>query len=422
MAAPSRSSTTVDCCARSCAASIWRTGTFLADTQDKKLYVWLPGGDDPQDVEMEASVRSRWLSAGPDAGHVHLPGSPSATPPTTPSAAPSPCKAPTAPAAPSAGWSRTAPSSGPTARHSFSGLGHIVRRCTFRDNGQLGFGASYCHDTRIEQCLIERNNTKGYSTGWEAGGLKVALSRGFAFDGCRVVDNHGSGIWYDIGNEEAEVQGCTIVGNDEAGIFYEISYGLHAHDNLIVGNGLRGESVGGAWGLGGITLSSSEGCVVEHNTLVGNRDGIALRKQHRTTPRIDQEQGAAEVAIRNRDHVLRSNVVAYSQQDNVAFWMDTTFFGPHPGGGDADEPPSEDPRTLDIRLEDNLLFALPGRPNYLYGVPWRPRSETFDTPEAFAAGTGIADTSRVGDPRFADVLAGDYRLRPDSPARGSAPG
>ena len=97
--------------------------------------------------------------------------------------------------------------------------------------------------------------------------------------------------------------------------------------------------------------------------------------------------------------------------------MDTTFFGPHPGGGDADEPPSEDPRTLDIRLEDNLLFALPGRPNYLYGVPWRPRSETFDTPEAFAAGTGVIDTSRVGDPRFADVMAGDYRLRPDSPAR-----
>ncbi len=393
-------------------------GTFLADTQEQRLYVWLPGGDDPQGVEMEASVRSRWLSAGPDAGHVHLRGITFRHAANHAQRGAFALQGPDRASGP-LGWvvedCTFERANGPGA--SFSGFGHIVRRCIFRDNGQLGFGASYCHDTRIEECLIERNNTKGYSTGWEAGGLKVALSRGFAFDGCRVVDNHGSGIWYDIGNEEAEVQGCTIVGNDEAGIFYEISYGLHAHDNLIVGNGLRGESVGGAWGLGGITLSSSEGCVVEHNTLVGNRDGIALREQHRTTPRIDQEQGAAEVAIRNRDHVIRSNVVAYSQQDNVAFWMDTTFFGPHPGGGDADEPPSEDPRTLDIRLEDNLLFALPGRPNYLYGVPWRPRSETFDTPEAFAAGTGIADTSRVGDPRFADVMAGDYRLRPDSPAR-----
>ena len=155
-------------------------GTFLADTREKRLHVWLPGGDDPQGVEMEASVRTRWLSAGADAGHVrvrrdHLP----------PRRQPRPARR----LRPARSRPRQRPErlggrglhlrAGQRPRRSFSGFGHIVRRCTFRDNGQLGFGASYCHDTRIEQCLIERNNTKGYSTGWEAGGLKVALSRRF---------------------------------------------------------------------------------------------------------------------------------------------------------------------------------------------------------------------------------------------------
>ncbi len=242
----------------------------------------------------------------------------------------------------------------------------------------------------------------------------MTLSRGFVFDRCRVLDNRGCGIWYDIGNEQAEVKNCLIADNDEAGLFYEISYGLHVHDNLVVHNANLGETLGGAWGMGGITLSSSEGCVIENNTLIGNRDGIAFREQERTTPRIANPE--KEVRILNSNHLLRNNIVAYSQAYNIALWMDTNFFGPHPSGEDRDKPLFEDPRTLHIRFANNLLWPLPGRPNYLYGVPWRARSRTFATPEAFSAASGIPDSSRVADPRFADVIAGDYRLLPDSPA------
>ncbi len=126
--------------------------------------------------------------------------------------------------------------------------------------------------------------------------------------------------------------------------------------------------------------------------------------------------------ILNKNHVVRNNLVAYSQAYNIALWMDTNAFGPHPGGGDKDKPPFEDPKTLNIRFENNLLFALPGRPSHLYGPPWRPKSKTFDAPGAFAAASGIPDTSRVADPRFADVIAGDYRLLPDSPARAMGAG
>jgi hypothetical protein len=297
---------------------------------------------------------------------------------------------------------------------SFSGRGHTIRRCAFRENGQLGFGAWSCHETRLEDCVIERNNTKGYSTDWEAGGCKITMSRGFSFHRCRAVDNRGAGIWYDIGNEKSEIAHCFIANNDEAGIFYEISYGLHAHDNILAENALRDLKPRSAWGFGGITLSSSESCVLEHNTLWANRDGITFREQHRTTPRID---GGGEVRIFNRQHTLRQNVIAHSRGFNVAFWMDTTFFGPHPGGHDKDAPLTEDPRTLGFVFDHNILSAAPGRPQYLFGCTWRPKSRTAAAPAEFTNLSGIADTSVVAAPNsLRDVLAGDFSLRAESPA------
>jgi parallel beta-helix repeat protein len=188
------------------------------------------------------------------------------------------------------------------------------------------------------------------------------------------------------------------------------------HDNLIINNANNGEVVGGSWGSAGITLSSSEDCVIEHNTLVGNRDGIDLREQDRTTPRIAAPEGAKEVRISNTNHVIRDNIIAYSQVYNLGFWFDTTFFGPHPGGGDRTSPLSADPQTLQIRLANNLLWPLPGRANYLYGVPWRPRGRELTSPADFTGVSGIPDTSRVADPRFADVQTGDDHLLPGSPA------
>ncbi len=394
-------------------------GTFYVDLDAKKLYVWLRDSGDPNRAEMQASTRSTWLTAAPGVSHVRVRGI------TFRYAANHAQRGAFALGRSYGSEAAGAPRDwvvedcvferSNASGASLTGEGHVFRRCVFQDNGQLGFGTSLCHNTRMEECGIYRNNTKGYSTGWEAGGLKVTMSRGFVFDRCRVMDNRGCGIWYDIGNEKAEVKNCVIADNDESGIFYEISYGLHAHDNLITNNANAREEAGGGWGMSGITLSSSEGCVLENNTLVGNRDGIAFREQERSTPRIDQPNRS--VRVLNRNHRIRNNLVAYSQAFNVAFWMDVNFFGPHPSGGDADKPVTEDPRTLDLRFENNLLWPLPGRPNYLYGASWRPRSRTFDSPADFAQGSGIQCTDRVADPRFRDVTAGDFRLLPGSPAR-----
>jgi hypothetical protein len=379
-------------------------GTFFVDLDAKKLLVRLRDSSNPAAADLEASARSQWLASG--ASHVRVRGL------TFRYAANHAQRG--AFSMGGTGWVVEdcvfERANGPGA--SLHGSGHLLRRCVFQDNGQLGFGAWDCHETRLEECGIYRNNTKGYSTDWEAGGLKVAMSRGFVMRRCRAVDNRGAGIWYDIGNEKAEVAHCYIADNDDAGVFYEISYGLHAHDNLIVNNANRGEKPRRAWGSGGITLSSSEDCVLEHNTLVCNRDGIAFREQNRSTPRL----GGGEHRILNKNHVIRSNLVAFSQTYNVAFWLDTTFFGSHPAGHDKNDPIFEDPKTLHFRFENNLLFALPGRPNYLYGCSWRPKSKTAQTPAEFTAISGIPDTSQIADPRFTDVLAREFRLRPDSPA------
>lgn len=394
-------------------------GTFFVDLDAKRLYVWLRGSDDPDRTEMEGSVRGNWLTSEPGVSYVHIRGL------VFRYAANHAQRGAFALSQSGGEKAQRAHdwivedcvferANGPGA--SLTGQNHIFRRCVFQDNGQLGFGTSRCDDTRMERCGIYRNNAKGYSTGWEAGGCKVTMSRGFVFDGCRSLDNRGTGIWFDIGNERSEVAHCYIADNDEAGIFYEISYCLHAHDNLIVNNANNGESVGGAWGEGGITLSSSEDCVIEYNTLVGNRDGIAFREQGRTTPRIDATAGAKEVRILNKNHLIRNNIVAYSQAYNIALWMDTNFFGPHPSGGDKDAPVFEDPKTLRIRFANNLLWPLPGKVNYLYGAPWRAKSRKLQTAEDFSNVSGISDSSRVADPRFADVTADDYRLETGSPA------
>lgn len=170
---------------------------------------------------------------------------------------------------------------------SFTAPDQSVQRCTFQENGQIGFSAVNAHNIHFTDCLVQNNNIKGFNRGWEAGGDKIVLTRGAVFDGCRFLNNRGSGIWFDIGNEACEVRNCLIMGNEDAGIFYEISYGLYAHDNVIIGNGFA-DSIG-AWGAqAGICLSSSPDCVIERNLLVGNREGFDFREQGRTTWRISK--------------------------------------------------------------------------------------------------------------------------------------
>lgn len=336
---------------------------------------------------------------------------------------------------------------------SFSGKDHVVRDCVMQDNGWDGFDASGVEGLFMTGCLVRNNNTKGWNRAWGGGGNKLGLCRRAVIEKSRFIDNRGTGIWFDVGNEDCVVRNCLISGNEGSGIFYEISYGLHAHDNVVVGNGW-GEAYGD-WGAnGGITLSSSPNCLIERNLMVGNREGFQFREQFRTTARIGGEP-QAEVAIWNHDNVIRNNIIAHNGMAQTAGWFaqeDERHWPKalqravpakteQPRQDNAKEYRAKDDRAqpkglsledLRITMANNLYAAAPGQKLFqwgpAFGGDWRHKD--YDTLEGVRRELALETGSEVADPAFAGGCTDlDFRLSPSSPAiarrcypRGEVPG
>jgi len=331
----------------------------------------------------------------------------------------------------------------------FRGEDLIVRRCVFRDNGQLGFGANRAHRLLFADCLVENNNTKDFNRGWEAGGNKLVLCRDAVLERSRFLRNRGNGIWFDIGNTNCTVRQCLIADNEDAGIFYEISFSLHAHDNVIIGNGFVDNP--GAWGAqAGISLSSSPDCLIERNVIAGNREGFNFREQLRTTPTIDDRAGHP---VWNRNEVIRHNLIVFNRDAQVWGWFDVKDDRHWPSGqpldtrgGAADAGKSEDtaeddpsrtheghPRgvtleDLALLFENNVYFAASGQVWFKWGTTWGRHSDYADL-ATFRSNLRIDQGGRVLDPGFADLARLDLRLSPATLAqvkgcypRGPVPG
>jgi hypothetical protein len=312
----------------------------------------------------------------------------------------------------------------------FTGTNNVVRRCVFRDNGQLGFGANGAHNLVLTECVVENNNTKNFSRGWEAGGDKLVLCRNAVIERSQFLRNRGTGIWFDIGNENCVVQQCLIADNEDAGIFDEISYGLHAHDNVIVGNGFA--VTGGAWGAqAGITLSSSPESVIERNLIFGNREGFNFREQNRTTIRIG---GKEEVAIWNHDQTIRHNIIADNRDAQIWGWFDmkdgrqwpakgfeqptglaNTSAKPGDLAGDyvttngAGQPINLTLEKLRLNFEENVHDAEADQGRFEWGVTWS-QHKSYAQLKDFQTDLGIDHGSRVVPLIFANPKGLDFRL------------
>ena len=316
----------------------------------------------------------------------------------------------------------------------FTGEDTVVRRCVFRDNGQIGFGASRAHRLLFTECLVENNNTKGFDRGWEAGGDKLVLCRDAILERSRFVRNRGHGIWFDIGNTNCTVRQCLIADNEDAGIFYEISFRLLAHDNVIVGNGFA--TTPGAWGAqAGISLSSSPGCVIERNLIVGNREGFNFREQTRTTPTIEDR---GEHPVWNHDQLIRHNLIVLNRDAQVWGWFDVKDNRHWPAGSAATnqsaatkpgdmagaytakttegQPQGLTLETLRLRFENNVYFAASGRGWFKWGPTWA-HHKSYASLSEFQSDLGIDSGSEALDPGFADMLQLDFRLRAETMTR-----
>jgi hypothetical protein len=292
----------------------------------------------------------------------------------------------------------------------FSGEHQVVRRCVFRDNGQLGFGANAAHDLLFTDSLVENNNTKGFDRGWEAGGDKLVLCRNAVLERSRFLRNRGNGIWFDIGNEQCVVRQCLIADNEDSGIFCEISFGLHAHDNVILGNGFA--ATVGAWGAqAGISLSSSPECLIERNLILGNREGFNFREQTRSTPRIGRKE---EEPIWNHDETISRNIIAFNRDDQVRGWFDMHDDRHWPAKARAqtrqDQPEGLTLEKLRLSFVDDVYFAEAGQGWFEWGVTWA-RHKSYANLSDFQANLGIDKGSRVLAPDFANLSALDCRLK-----------
>ena len=405
-------------------------GTFFADMEGKRLYVWMADNADlsKRDSRIEASVRQTiWDSRG---AYIHLRGL------------------------------RFRYAADMAQRGAVQISGHhnvlgdcvieyangggvslagatdvILRRCIFQHNGQIGLGAGGAHNLLIDQCTIRGNNTKGWDRNWEAGGTKICLSRGVVIQNSRFAENRGNGIWFDIGNENATVRNCLVADNEDAGIFYEISFGLHAHDNVIIGNGF--DAGGGAWGASaGIALSSSPNCRIERNLLVGNKEGFNYREQIRSTPRIDGRGEA--VAVWNHDQIVRNNVLAYNRDAQCWGWFDVPD-GRHwpqalqasmrakrgrPEQDVAADYAAKDRRGQPMALSleklmlnhgGNLYYAAAGQGLFCWGAIWAAH-RNYETLGQVQRELKLEQDSELADPGFADVRTRDFRVPPSSPA------
>jgi len=293
----------------------------------------------------------------------------------------------------------------------FRGEDITVRRCAFQNNGQLGFGVSQAHRLRMDGCTVRNNNIKGFNRGWEAGGNKICLARGVVLENCTFVENRGNGIWFDIGNEDCTVHNCLIAFNEDAGIFYEISYGLHAHDNVIVGNGLAGTS--SAWGASaGISISSSPNCLIERNLLVGNKEGFNFREQNRSTRRIDGRKGEP---VWNHDNILCNNVIAFNRDAQTWGWFDIPDSRHWPAQSSDAEADGLSLEKLKLTLRDNLYFAGPGDELFNWGVTWK-KNKKYQSLEQVREELGLEQGSKLTEFEVSDFSALDFRVPADSPA------
>jgi parallel beta-helix repeat protein len=318
----------------------------------------------------------------------------------------------------------------------FSAEHQVVRRCVFRDNGQLGFGANGAHDLLFTESLVENNNTKSFDRGWEAGGDKLVLCRNAVLERSRFLRNRGNGIWFDIGNEHCVVRQCLIADNEDSGVFYEISLGLQAHDNVIMGNGFA--ATAGAWGAqAGISLSSSPECTIERNLILGNREGFNFREQTRTTTHIGQQ---GETPIWNHDETIRRNIIALNRDAQVWGWFDMKDDRHWPAKS-MEHPPDHARSTakpadiagaytakdrdghpqgltlekLRLSFVENVYLAEPGQGWFEWGVNWG-RHKSYAKLSDFQADLGIDLGGRVFDPGFAKLSALDCRLSAEAMA------
>jgi parallel beta-helix repeat protein len=311
---------------------------------------------------------------------------------------------------------------------SVTGNNDTIRNSQFDYNGQEGIHASNANNLLVKNSETAYNNTlpgKQFDPGWEAGGNKFAHTTGTVVNGLVSHNNIGSGIWFDVDNQNATIENSISHDNGQ-GIHYEISYGGKIYNNLVYKNQYKNDTLNfdptqlepSAPMAYGIFVSSSAGVQVYNNTAVYNdRSGISV-----SGPVRDDGNGHN---VYSYAADLKNNLVAmndaYTGSISAGSTRDMFEYQVFNGGPNAVRDPAlVGPLIVPFsgNLSDyNLVMPRYGGAN--------PNANSFgfnswadQTLAQWLADTGQDAHSLIADPLFTNVSANDFSLAPNSPALG----
>ena len=144
-------------------------------------------------------------------------------------------------------------------------------------------------------------------------------------DGLVSTGNIGSGIWFDMANQNATIRNCLVNQNGD-GIHYEISYGGQIYNNLVSNSRFSRDAVGFnpttlnpySPSSQGIYLSSSAYCKVYNNTVANNDNGGIV-----SCGPVRGDQSANNYNVYSYGSDLRNNISA----------MNAAYHDPASGAG-----------------------------------------------------------------------------------------
>jgi parallel beta-helix repeat protein len=269
-----------------------------------------------------------------------------------------------------------------------TGEDHKITNCRFNHNGNVGIslnGSDERHrwapipDRESQNILLEGNETnfnnyRNFELGWQHGGIKAATScKGITISHHKALFNQGAGIWVDGFCRDVHIRRSEISSN-LFGIAIEIS------DNVVVSWSLVTKSR-----YHGIYVAASDGVAVTNNTLDENGFGIVLHGM----PRADHQT--------MRNNKVMNNIIGESRTVDLVVY--------------------HHPSATSGNIADYNLYYNSGKNGVK--IAWTADSNykvNYTDLKLFEKDTGNETHSLVADPLWKDRVAGDYSLKPASPA------
>jgi parallel beta-helix repeat protein len=118
-----------------------------------------------------------------------------------------------------------------------SSPGKTIDHVTVQRAGLMGVGGNQADNSTVRNSIFSNNNTEGFKSEPEAGGMKFGASRTVTVDNVEANNNIGaSGIWFDVSSHDITVVNSTANGNTKYGIEIEVSgHGIIANNQAIGG-------------------------------------------------------------------------------------------------------------------------------------------------------------------------------------------